>query len=785
MTSDALLGRTLGGVYRIDKRLGAGGIGAVYVASQTRTGRRYAVKVLLPEVALLPGAVERFRREAAALGALGHAGIVQLHDFDTADDGTQFLVMELLEGEDLSTRLAKGGALPWPTAVRILEETASALSAAHALGLVHRDLKPANIFLARRQGAAERATLLDFGLARNVRADADARLTATGAGLGTPLYMSPEQARGEDVDLRCDVYALGCVLYEMLTGAPPFDGPTLTAVLARILTEPPPQPTLRAPWPIPSGVDEVVRTALAKHPAQRYPSAQALVDALHRAGAGFAGAEPAAGAAVTALAATVLAVTPSPAHGEISGLDATLASSPPEGSAGASQPPVASASSDARGPLAPRPGWFESPQPQSPSAPTGGPNYGAPAASRGSGLPPRPARRGLALVAAGALVGVGAAWGITAWMRLPPSNPPPLAAAPETVRVAPAQRAPSAQEPTATPAAPHVGVAPLPLDVAPGIDAPARAEESADAPIARPGPSPTMPSPPLARAPDTPPPAAPPGPTDLPDVPPPAPGPAAPTSVTPPSAPGTPGAAQLELAARQLEATVRQREVEIAQLRAALPLAQSLREDARTLSRLARPPSCDDARRRVFQAAGRGDNATVAGFGRRADDLLERVCGFYDAWDAPGTEGHDKLQRFVTALDHAERMAREESATNQPRADAERVLAAIADVRRVVARVSPNGARFPCRDAVWGSLRDLRSLDNHWAAAAAGQVSTAYGRFCASTRMDAPGVELHTRQLEDAASSSEQSLRAAIAVHEELVDRLRAQAAGYRGGASR
>ena len=138
MTSDALVGRTLGGVYRIDKRLGAGGIGAVYVASQTRTGRRYAVKVLLPEVALLPGAVERFRREAAALGALGHAGIVQLHDFDTSDDGTQFLVMELLEGEDLSTRLAKGGALPWPTAVRILEETASALSAAHALGLVHQ-----------------------------------------------------------------------------------------------------------------------------------------------------------------------------------------------------------------------------------------------------------------------------------------------------------------------------------------------------------------------------------------------------------------------------------------------------------------------------------------------------------------------------------------------------------------------------------------------------------------------------------------------------------------------
>jgi hypothetical protein len=754
MTTDVLLGRTLGGVYRVDKRLGAGGIGAVYVASQTRTGRRYAVKVLLPEAALHPGAIERFRREAAALGALGHAGIVQLHDFDTADDGTQFLVMELLEGEDLASRLGKGGALPWSTAVRILEETASALSAAHALGLVHRDLKPANIFLARRQGASERATLLDFGLARNVRAAADVRLTATGAGLGTPLYMSPEQARGEDVDLRCDVYALGCVLYEMLTGAPPFEGPTLTAVLARILTEPPPQPTLRAPFPVPPGLDEVVRTALAKDPAQRYPSAQALVDAVHRAGSDFAPSEARLPPAATALAATIFAVTPQPAQGEISGLAATVASSAP----------------------------IAAPTPATP----GGTAYGAPADSHERASTPRRGRANGVFLAAGLLLALGAAMGAVAWKRVSAPTASPLAASPDPVSAPPATRAMPVRDGVAELEALRVGVAPQPLDLAPGSDAPLRAEESADAPARPPrlG-SPSVP-PRAARPADAPTAAvpAPPGPTDTAPVAA-AVQPIAPPSVAPTALPAAPAAAQLDTAARQLEALVRQREAEIAQLRAALPLAQSLRDDARALARLARPPSCEDVRRRVFQTAARGDNPTVAGVSRRADDLLERVCGFYDAWETPGIEGQDKLRRFLAALDQAERMAREESTTNQPRADAERVLAAIADVRRVVARAPADGARFPCRDAVWASLRDLRSLDNHWAEAAAGQVATAHGRFCASTRMDASGVEANVRQLEDAASSIEQSLRATIALHEDLVARLRAQAAGYRSGAPR
>ncbi len=254
------------------------------------------------------------------------------------------------------------------------------------------------------------------------------------------------------------------------------------------------------------------------------------------------------------------------------------------------------------------------------------------------------------------------------------------------------------------------------------------------------------------------------------------------------SAPGpalpSPGAEQQRAAARQIEVLVRQRESEIAQLRAAFPLVQALRGDARALARLARPPSCADDRRRAAQEMGRGEQSTVAGFARRVDDLLERVCGFYDGWDTPSGEGRDKLQRFVTALDHAERMAAEVSATNQPRVDAERVLAAIADVRRVVARVPPDGARFPCRDPVWGAFRDLRALENHWAAAAAGQVTTAQGRFCASTRMDAAGVEGSVRQLEDAASSGEQTLRAVIAAQEEIVARFGVQLTQYRAGAA-
>ncbi|HJK92084.1 MAG TPA: serine/threonine-protein kinase, partial [Polyangiaceae bacterium LLY-WYZ-15_(1-7)] len=164
---DSLVGRILGETYEVERRLGVGGFGAVYAAKHVRTGRRYAVKVLRPDRAMVsPGARERFRREAEALAKLGHAGIVRVHDY-ASEGGIDFLVMDLLEGEDLAQHLHRGGALPQDRAVAIFGGIADALEAAHAADTIHRDLKPGNVFLARVPGEPERPVLLDFGLAKH------------------------------------------------------------------------------------------------------------------------------------------------------------------------------------------------------------------------------------------------------------------------------------------------------------------------------------------------------------------------------------------------------------------------------------------------------------------------------------------------------------------------------------------------------------------------------------------------------------------------------------------
>jgi serine/threonine-protein kinase len=281
-----LVGCVLGGAYEVERPLGAGGMGAVYVARHVRTGRRYAVKVLLRERALTEEGIRRFRREAQALSALGHAGIIAVHDFAESDDGLAYIVMDLLEGEDLASRLRRGGGVPWPEIQRITEEVAAALGTAHAVGILHRDLKPGNIFLARQPGARDRAVLLDFGLAKHTDSMAQSQLTSTGAVLGTPLYMSPEQARGDDVDGRSDLYSLGAVLFEMVTGAPPFTGPTVTSVLAKLLTEPPPTVMPMARSPVPAALDAVLQRALAKRPADRFATAADFAAAVAIVGEG-------------------------------------------------------------------------------------------------------------------------------------------------------------------------------------------------------------------------------------------------------------------------------------------------------------------------------------------------------------------------------------------------------------------------------------------------------------------------------------------------------------------
>jgi serine/threonine-protein kinase len=275
----ALVGRVLNGTYRLDGLLGSGGMGAVYRATHLRTSRPYAIKTLLPDARVSPEAIKRFEREAMAASALGHAGIIAVHDFDETEDGLHFLVTDLLAGETLQARIEREGTLEWRDALRIALEVASALDAAHRHGILHRDIKPANIFLTTLPGAPERAVLLDFGIAKPVDVHAT-RITASGTAIGTPMYMSPEQARGEPIDARTDVYSLGAVVFEMVTGMPPFSDPTLAGVYARLLTEDAPLASALTPRSLPGPLDAILSRALAKNAADRFSSASELAHAL-------------------------------------------------------------------------------------------------------------------------------------------------------------------------------------------------------------------------------------------------------------------------------------------------------------------------------------------------------------------------------------------------------------------------------------------------------------------------------------------------------------------------
>ncbi len=267
-SAEQLVGRTIKQTWFIEGLLAAGGMGCVYTARHVRTGKRYAVKTLLPDERISLESLHRFEREARTASSLGHAGIVQVHDFDLEAE-PRYLVMDLLEGETLEQRLARHGRLPWQEARRVALEVADALAAAHAAGVLHRDLKPSNVFLARREGLGERAVLLDFGLTKPIREGASVWVTRTGAIVGTAHYMSPEQARGErGLDQRADVYGLGALLYEMIAGIPPFLGATPFAVLTSLLTEAPVPPS-HLMQGIPAALDALVIRALAKSPQDR------------------------------------------------------------------------------------------------------------------------------------------------------------------------------------------------------------------------------------------------------------------------------------------------------------------------------------------------------------------------------------------------------------------------------------------------------------------------------------------------------------------------------------
>ena len=250
--------------YRLVRRIGEGASGTVWAAEHTELGRTFAIKVLAPEHGSSPGPLERFRREARVLAALSHPNLAYLHDFGRALDGRMFLVMELLEGETLDV----GGRRPWRECLELGMQIASALEAAHSAGLVHRDLKPHNLFLTKT-GTVK---LLDFGVAVALSDAGEAEKPRGFAIFGTPEYMAPEQISGEPVDGRADLYALGCVLYELMTGERPFEGPSSVVVLGKQLREEPIAPRARVNE-IPSRAEAIVLRALCKQPAERYASA--------------------------------------------------------------------------------------------------------------------------------------------------------------------------------------------------------------------------------------------------------------------------------------------------------------------------------------------------------------------------------------------------------------------------------------------------------------------------------------------------------------------------------
>ncbi len=271
---DEVVGRTIADRYTVLERVGAGGMGTVYRARQELVGRDVALKFLSPELALEPTHRRRFLREAKAANRIDHPNIIDISDYGETDDGLVYLVMEFLVGEPLSDTVDRGG-LGVRRAVSIAMQMASALARAHELDVIHRDIKPENVYLLPGAAGDDFVKLLDFGLAAM---KGELRLTATGLVFGTPEYMAPEQARGAPVTGKADLYALGCVLYEMIAGEPPFSGSAPDLILKHI-REPAPRLSERAPH-VSAELEAVVMQLLEKDPARRHEDAHRVVDAL-------------------------------------------------------------------------------------------------------------------------------------------------------------------------------------------------------------------------------------------------------------------------------------------------------------------------------------------------------------------------------------------------------------------------------------------------------------------------------------------------------------------------
>lgn len=739
---DPLVGRTLGGVYAVERRLGAGGFGAVYAGRHVRTGRRYALKVLRPDRALLsPEARERFRREAEALASLGHAGIVAIHDY-ARSDGFDFLVMDLLEGEDLASRIAHAGPLPLEIALRIVEQVADALALAHRQGIVHRDLKPANVFLARNGVGSdavrpsqlsteptERAVLLDFGLAK-VEAGGPS-LTASGEALGTPQYMAPEQASGDRVDARTDVYALGAILFEMLSGAPPFDGPSPAAVLVRALTTP--APSLRDTPGVPSHVAEAVARALAKEPDLRPQTVVELVAALRieRREAGVPQTR-----AVAAVSAVSALDTERPPPTRVSEARTTSPRRPKRAVVGAaaalllfltaiggaayvivdrSKTPLATGMSptgvqrdsftDAEEPVRP----VEAPSVESePLTPTGESETLEPPLE-------------------------------------PTVEPEPLEPSPsEGHRAAPSiattRRDGANERPSPRPGAPPIEPSSSPFEprrmdhprraVTPPVDAPSVDAPSVDA----------------SRA-----------------------GPAVPATPSPMPPPGYDPSVQQAMLISQAERLESRADA----VDTLMPPIDLIRQGLGLLPRGVEPRFCGDG---VDLPRG-SDEPSVVNASQSLRRLVDRACAPFEALRNPSPEAREQMRNLLDRdLPRAIEMTRDTSTTNQPADVAQEVEANLLAVQRLLDGVVEGRRPFPCDAPEWADLRRSSDAGNAWARAAANRALQGRDRVCNRLGTSREHLTRLSRQLHDHLDSLQGSLL-------QLARQFRATAIHLRGSA--
>jgi serine/threonine protein kinase len=276
----SLVGHLLESKYLVKELIGRGGMGAVYRAENQRIGKQVAIKMLTRGHDAGSSSMKRFYREARIMGSLGHPNIVEIYDLGALDNGVPFQVMELLEGQTLAGKIEIEGGIAIEDALVIAEQVLSALDVAHQRGIVHRDLKPDNVFLAQREGRTI-VKLLDFGISKTI-GEETLSLTKTGMVVGTPFYLAPEQARGDDVDQRIDVWAMGVLLYEMITGTTPFRAENYNKLIVRILTTRAEPPSTRQPR-LAKEIEQVIMTALSHDRDDRYADAGQMLSAFQEA----------------------------------------------------------------------------------------------------------------------------------------------------------------------------------------------------------------------------------------------------------------------------------------------------------------------------------------------------------------------------------------------------------------------------------------------------------------------------------------------------------------------